>query len=401
MLRAPRGVSLSIAVLANGIVTQGGKITPSGGDVRFVELAKRWIKRGCEIHVVTTEEGLRLCRALGLDANYHLVSSQWGPTALRYLLRAAASPGVAAGEIKADIVYTTSDLLCDVLPAARLRVSRGVSWAAVVHWVERGPWDRGLRLGLAWVNGALLVASQRISMQLARRWACVVLAVSNTTARELIRLGFRKSVVRSVKCGVNCRLAEEVSRAVSGKEYDGCFMKRFHSAKGVFDVIAAWRLVCERVPDAKLVMVGHGPAHVLSRVRRLIRSYGLEGNVELLGPIYDERRKFEVLSASKLLVHPSYEENWAIVIGEALACGVPVVAYDLPALREVWGQGVVMVPKGDVAALADSVARLLVDEGRLVKLGAEGRSYVARYDWDIVADEELRILMEAAGVEGV
>jgi glycosyltransferase involved in cell wall biosynthesis len=70
-----------------------------------------------------------------------------------------------------------------------------------------------------------------------------------------------------------------------------------------------------------------------------------------------------VVAGAAALVCPSWYEGFGLPALEALACGTPVVAADLPALREVLGDQAELVPPGDATALADALARVLDDPG--------------------------------------
>jgi glycosyltransferase involved in cell wall biosynthesis len=81
------------------------------------------------------------------------------------------------------------------------------------------------------------------------------------------------------------------------------------------------------------------------------------------------------------------------VIGEALACGLPVVCYDLPEIRPVWKDRVTWVRKGDTAEFAAAALEILRrygDMGSSIKAGVE---YMKPYDWHNLSDAELRLIM--------
>jgi glycosyltransferase involved in cell wall biosynthesis len=73
---------------------------------------------------------------------------------------------------------------------------------------------------------------------------------------------------------------------------------------------------------------------------------------------------------------------------EASACGTPSIASDAPGLREsvVDGETGLLVPHGDVRALADSIASLLNDERRRESMGRQARSFAEGFSWDESAD---------------
>jgi glycosyltransferase involved in cell wall biosynthesis len=169
-------------------------------------------------------------------------------------------------------------------------------------------------------------------------------------------------------------------------------MKRLHPGKGVYDAIRIWERVCREVENAKLVLAGSSTERIMSHVKEMIKRKGLEKNIEYLGILYNLDKKFTVLKQSRMLIHPSYAENWGIVIGESMACGTPVLFYDLPVLRDIWKRGSIGIRTGDIDDFAQTVINLLRDKKTLAKLSKEATDYARQFDWDIVAEKEMKIL---------
>lgn len=381
---------MKVVFIANGITGSGGLPGVSGGDVRFIEIGKRLRRAGVEIHVLSSQAGITLCKKLGLDATFHITDIGGGPTAWVLLKRALKAYPLK--EFNDAVIYSTSDLLCDTLPAVRLKKASRTKWVAAVHWIEGLPWQRGLRLGPSWIDGGLLCLNQRFSIAMIKRFAEIILAVSNHTARQVRDLGIAEERINAVECGVDYQLINKLTAAGNVKRFDAFYMKRFQPSKGIFDTIEIWERVCRQVRDAKLALVGHGPKRVVAHIKRLIEQKKLEKNIEYLGIIYDVNKKFKLMKESRLLIHPSYEENWAIVISEAMACGLPVVAYDLPIFKDIYPKGMIRVPIGDIEKFANQVLNLLSDQLLYEKISREAMNITLKYDWDNVAEEELEIL---------
>ena len=105
-----------------------------------------------------------------------------------------------------------------------------------------------------------------------------------------------------------------------------------------------------------------------------------------------------VVTGAAALVFPSWYEGFGLPALEALACGTPVVATDLPALREVLGDQAELVPPGDAAAMADALARVLGDPGGEPARAAR-RAHAAAFTWAACAHATLsayRRALEAA-----
>ncbi len=119
---------------------------------------------------------------------------------------------------------------------------------------------------------------------------------------------------------------------------------------------------------------GHASAALGDQIARL----GLDDRVRLLGHRSDVA---EVLSAADLFVFPSVYEGLGGALIEALALGLPIVASDLPALREVVrpGENADLVSPTDSAALAAAVVALLDDPARRRAYGARSRQAVRRW----------------------
>jgi glycosyltransferase involved in cell wall biosynthesis len=95
-----------------------------------------------------------------------------------------------------------------------------------------------------------------------------------------------------------------------------------------------------------------------------------------------------VVAGAAAVVVPSWYEGFGLPALEALACGTPVVAADLPALREVLGDQAELAPPGDPAALAAALARVLDDPGGEPARAAR-RARAAGFTWEACAQATL------------
>jgi len=99
-------------------------------------------------------------------------------------------------------------------------------------------------------------------------------------------------------------------------------------------------------------------------------------------------------------VNPSEKEGWVLTILEANACGVPSVASDVPGLRDsVRHESTgLLVPHGDVDALAASLIRVLTDEGTWERLRDGALVWAANYTWDGVTDQMQAVIERVAAM---
>ncbi|WP_405941439.1 glycosyltransferase family 4 protein [Streptomyces sp. NBC_00207] len=137
----------------------------------------------------------------------------------------------------------------------------------------------------------------------------------------------------------------------------------------LLDAAREWRTLD---PAPLLVVAGEGPLR--AELSRRIEAEGLP--VRLLGR---RRDAAQLLAAADLAVLPSRREARALLAQEALRVGVPLVATAVGGVPELVGEGAVLVPPGDAAALASAVTGLLADPERRDALAAAGRVQAATW----------------------
>jgi phosphatidyl-myo-inositol alpha-mannosyltransferase len=168
-----------------------------------------------------------------------------------------------------------------------------------------------------------------------------------------------------------------------GRENRIVFAGRQEPRKGLHVLMEAWPEI-QRRTGARLRVAGADPLAVrllLSRLRVPDES------IDVLGFLSQEELTAELLSA-KALVAPSLGgESFGMVLTRAFACATPVVASDIPGYRGVMRpEAGVLVPPGEPAALAATVAALVADEPRREALGRGARALaVEYYSWDDIA----------------
>jgi glycosyltransferase involved in cell wall biosynthesis len=148
------------------------------------------------------------------------------------------------------------------------------------------------------------------------------------------------------------------------KIYDVAWVGRVHKQKGIEDLVATLACLAGQIQDFRAILVGDLRASLGPQ----IAARGLGDQIEFSGYV-SEPEKFRLLKSSRVFLMPSRYESWGIVIGEALASGLPVVAYELEAYRPVFGPLLRYVPCFDMDAFmraaADEVQRCRAGEPRV------------------------------------
>jgi glycosyltransferase involved in cell wall biosynthesis/O-antigen/teichoic acid export membrane protein len=168
--------------------------------------------------------------------------------------------------------------------------------------------------------------------------------------------------------------------------------------KGIDLLIDAFARVAAAIPS-NLKVAGAGPDE--PALRRMVAERGLNDRVELVGPVHGEE-KSRLLSSASLVAMPSRFETFGIVAIEAQAAGTPVIAFDIPCLREVVPSASgVLVPPFDVDWFARELIRLLAEPASVATMGRAGQRFASRYDWDAIALEQETAYREVLEVHAV
>lgn len=141
----------------------------------------------------------------------------------------------------------------------------------------------------------------------------------------------------------------------------------------------------------RLVLAGR-PADGYRELAEQIERSDKRGRIELRDSSADDELDRLYRGATALL-HPSRYEGFGFTPLEAMARGCPVLATDIAAIREVSGEGAMLLPLDDEAAWADAIARVAGDEATRSQLRTRGASTAARYSWTRTARELCKLFL--------
>ncbi len=152
------------------------------------------------------------------------------------------------------------------------------------------------------------------------------------------------------------------------------FLGQVEPRKGIHELVEAVALLRERFPQIELAIGGQG---ALEEVRRRARELGVADRVTELGWI-DAARKAQELARAAIFCLPSHAEGLPMAMLEAMAAGKAIVVTGVGGIPDAVrdGDNGLLVPPGDVGALAAALARLLGDEGERQRLGEQARATI-------------------------
>jgi glycosyltransferase involved in cell wall biosynthesis len=158
------------------------------------------------------------------------------------------------------------------------------------------------------------------------------------------------------------------------------FVGRLSAPKGIYDLFDAIPRVLERHPEAKFVMVGVAESDAMEPVIRADAARrGIAARIAFLGAL-DGSDKVAAFTTSQMIVVPSWTEAFPLVIPEAMAAGLPIIATAVGAIPDFVtdAEDGFLIAPGDAPALARCICRLLDDEPLRRRMGERVRDRAPR-----------------------
>lgn len=301
------------------------------------------------------------------------------------------------------------------LPAAYRRELRGEHFDAVIEDINKLPflapqWAKSPVLAVVphlfgttvfaetdLAQGMYVLAHEALIPLVYRRTPFI--AISESTRRDLVGRGLPEGNVSVVHCGLDhARYRPSAPKAAHPAVV---FVGRLRRYKGVDVLLEAFARVAAGMPGARLDILGEGPHRTAleAQAERLgLLAGGDDAKVRFRGFV-PAAEKVALLSAAHVSVCPSPKEGWGLTVIESNACGTAVVASRSPGLVDSVkdGETGLLVPHGDVAALAGALGRVLGDSALRARLEAGAVAWAGTFTWDRCADEAYAVLERALG----
>lgn len=251
---------------------------------------------------------------------------------------------------------------------------------SLYHQMARDVWTQEFRFPVSWLGQHLVEPSWVRRMRGAR-----IVAVSPSTAADLLKHGV--STVRVVPP------ASDVPAASAPRTLSQpprlLYVGRLVRSKRPQDAVAAFEHVRRQHPGATLDVIGAGYLH-----RALAEQHA--PGVIVHGYV-DAQRKAQLMGRAHLMLLPGTREGWGIVALEAMCCGLPVVAYDVPGLRDaIVHEETGLLTASDARLLGQAACSLLADGRRWAAMSAAGLARARSFSWDRTAADVLAVMTNPA-----
>ncbi len=379
---------MRLHLITNGVFTT----SIAGGDIHFLKLAEGAARAGYELNffgghalkeviaqhklpgTVTLTDDAKMPKVNqgALGGQFAMFRDMYG----RYR-RTLAQLSVIRPE---DYVYAVSDYWFDVIPAVRSASQRKMMvlhmeaprlgqiitrsrpdvdpmrLASLHYWASQ---EWSLRRFCSSSNRSSRREEAHLSPQ--KDQSLVTSSATKGTGRHLFylhplmeprldKLGVRPHERTLVSYGLEVGPTDAVPK--QERLYDAVWIGRVHRQKGIDDLLSTLQLLAQRLPNFRAMFIGN----VRDALAPEIAARGLTQNVEFSGFVTEEE-KIRLFKASRVFLMPSKHEGSPRVIGESLIAGTPVVAYEIPNYRPLFGDFVRYAPPFDLNAFQDAASR--------------------------------------------
>ncbi len=211
------------------------------------------------------------------------------------------------------------------------------------------------------------------------------IAVSETTKKEMVKIGFKKENISIIPNGLN---HNELLRSYGKSEHPTIlYLGRIKKYKRLNLLIEAFKEIYARIPSATLEIAGDGDG------MNELRESAKDLPVNFHGFVSD-KEKVKLLQSSWVFANPSFKEGWGISVLEANACFTPSVVFDVPGLRDAVHDGKSGFLAKDMNDFVSKIELILKDEKLRKELQESAYEWSLNFSWDDSAERSLRLMEE-------
>lgn len=220
-----------------------------------------------------------------------------------------------------------------------------------------------------------------------------VITISESSKKELEKMGFKKLTkqIEIVKPGVDLAKFHKMKKTTKPSIL---YLGRLKPYKSVDTILHAMSSLIEQIPNIEFVIAGDGESRL--ELEQLSEKLKLRKYVKFLGRVSDQQRS-ELMAKAWVVVQPSQIEGWGITNIEANASGTPVVAADVPGLRDsvMNPHTGFLVEWGSTKQFAQKINSILKDAVLRKKLETGALDWSTQFSWETSVSQVEVILREA------
>lgn len=368
----------------------------SGGDRIWIELVHRW-SRNNDVSVYTSKAGkIMFDKFHTNDKIKFIINQNDSKKRIITYIKKTIWGIVQLLKINDDVyIFSASEFIPDIVPSSLLKLKNSKKTILISSWFQTAPnpikgftYNKGILTGRSRKQALLYWGVQKLTKPIIQKLSDIIF-VNN----ESEKMQFANKHTEVMLGAVDYEKIELFKKNHDSdiKKYLAVYQGRFHPQKGVLELIDIWDKVVKNYNDAKLVMIGDGP--LMEAVKKKISKYNLNENIILTGYLFDGEEKYKLFSQSKIVVHPSLYDSGGMASAEAMAFGLPCIAYQMPSYDSYYPNILNLVKYDDKDEFAKKIIYLAQKPLVRLKMGRKSESYIKKsFTWKQRADQVLRII---------
>jgi glycosyltransferase involved in cell wall biosynthesis len=261
-------------------------------------------------------------------------------------------------------------------------------------------------------HGGDLFALRGTIFQHLKRWVMdrsqALTMVSKTMQGIVVGMGVAPDKVQVISMGVDLKHRFTPDNNIERNTRELLFVGRLVEVKGLQVLLEALPKVLQNDPAVRLSVAGAGPLEM--DLRELSRRLDISGRIDFHGMVTQSQlpglyRRATLAVFPFVVTKSGVQEGFGLVVVEAMGCGCPVIAGDLPAIHDsiTHEENGLLVPSGNPEILAKTILRALNDPDLCLRLALDARKRaMEKFDWEVVAEKYTELydrLIRVGGLE--
>ncbi|MFH1427801.1 MAG: glycosyltransferase family 1 protein [Patescibacteria group bacterium] len=231
-----------------------------------------------------------------------------------------------------------------------------------------------------------------------------IITVSNFSKQEMLDIyGAKDEKIKVVYNGYNkylYRKIEDKKQIVNVLDKYGIkqpyilYVGRIEKKKNTPFLIEAFAIAEEKLRDKNLKLVLVGDASFgYDEVKYVIQEFNIANKVIMPGWIDEEDIPY-IYNGAEAFIFPTKFEGFGIPVLQAMACRVPIIASDIPVLREVAGQAASYFNPYDIKSMAEAIEEIIQNKNLRQMLVEKGKDKIKKYNWEKTAEQTLKEIID-------
>lgn len=335
-----------------------------GAEVYVHELAKRWVQQGYQVTLFCSNDrkharyqkidGVEIIRRGGFYTTYI-----WG--FLYYIF-----------QFRGQFDYIVDSE--NGIPFFTPLYTGSVPVFLLIHHVHQDIFREHLVFPL----DRLAMALESILMPLVYR-SSQIITTSKSSKKAITQLGFKANQIHVFNPGVDLG---NFHKSKKTKQPSFIYLGRLKSYKRIHLAILAFKNVVQVYPKATLTIAGSGDQK--SALKQLVNQLKLQDKISFTGRV-SETKKTQLLGSHWAMLQPSQMEGWGITVIEANACGTPVIASNVPGLRDSVVKNKTGLLFKDPDSLSKLMIKLIRDKKLYKNLSINAVNWAQNFSWSATA----------------